>query len=89
MEPLVCGDIAGLKPGQNRYTLLLNPDGGIADDLMIGRPAEPDAQGSLYIVVNAGTKDADFARHRLRGGRPDAATLAARRRRRPAGAARA
>ena len=62
IEPLVCGDIAGLKPGQNRYTLLLNPDGGIADDLMIGRPAEPDTQGSLYIVVNAGTKDADFAR---------------------------
>ncbi len=62
VEPLVCGDIVGLKPGQNRYTLLLNPDGGIADDLMIGRPAEPQAQGSLYIVVNAGTKDADFAR---------------------------
>ncbi len=62
VEPLVCGDISGLKPGQNRYTLLLNPDGGIADDLMIGRPLEPDAQGTLYIVVNAGTKDADFAR---------------------------
>ncbi|WP_254600865.1 glycine cleavage system aminomethyltransferase GcvT [Caulobacter sp. S45] len=62
VEPLVCGDIAGLKPGQNRYTLLLNPDGGIADDLMIGRPIEPEGQGSLYIVVNAGTKDADFAR---------------------------
>ena len=62
VEPLVCGDIAGLKPGQNRYTLLLNPDGGIADDLMIGRPAEADAQGSLYVVVNAGTKEADFAR---------------------------
>ena len=62
VEPLVCGDIAGLKPGQNRYTLLLNPDGGIADDLMIGRPFEPEAQGSLYVVVNAGTKEADFAR---------------------------
>ncbi len=61
VEPLVCGDIAGLKPGQNRYTLLLNAEGGIVDDLMIGRPAEPQAQGSLYIVVNAGTKDADFA----------------------------
>ena len=62
VEPLVCGDIAGLKPGQNRYTLLLNADGGIDDDLMIGRPAEPERQGELYIVVNAGTKDADFAR---------------------------
>jgi aminomethyltransferase len=62
IEPLISGDIAGLKPGQLRYTLLLNPDGGIADDLMIGRPAHPERQGELYIVVNAGTKDADFAR---------------------------
>lgn len=59
VEPLVCGDIAGLKSGQIRYTLLLNPTGGALDDLMIGRsPAHP---GSLYIVVNAGTKQADFA----------------------------
>jgi aminomethyltransferase len=62
IEPLICGDIRGLKPGQLRYTLLLAEDGGILDDLMIGRPAEPEAQGSLQIIVNAGTKDADFAR---------------------------
>ena len=31
------GDIAGLKPGQLRYTLLLNEDGGTVDDLMVGR----------------------------------------------------
>ncbi len=61
IEPLVCGDIRGLKPGQIRYTLLLNPSGGMVDDLMIGRPAEPENQGRLYIVVNAGTKDGDFA----------------------------
>ena len=62
VETLVCGDIAGLKPGQLRYTLLMAEDGGILDDLMVGRPAEPERQGSLYIVVNAGTKDADFLR---------------------------
>jgi len=61
IEPLVSGDIAGLKPGQLRYTLLLNRDGGILDDLMIGRPVSPGRQGLLYIVVNAGTKEADFA----------------------------
>jgi aminomethyltransferase len=61
VEPLVCGDLRGLKPGQFRYTLLLNAAGGILDDLMIGRPAAPEAQGALYIVVNAATKDADFA----------------------------
>ena len=61
IEPLISGDIAGLKPGQIRYTVLLNEQGGMLDDLMIGRPLLPDRQGMLYIVVNAGTKDADFA----------------------------
>jgi aminomethyltransferase len=60
-ESLVCGDIKGLNPGQLRYTLLLNKDGGLIDDLMIGRPAAPGSQGMLYIVVNAATKDGDFA----------------------------
>jgi aminomethyltransferase len=62
IETLVCGDIAGLKPGQLRYTLLLNPDGGMVDDLMVGRPMREDRQGMLYLVVNAATKDGDFAR---------------------------
>jgi aminomethyltransferase len=62
LEPLVCGDLRGLKRGQQRYTLLLNPHGGVVDDLMIGRPASPERQGELQIVVNAGTKDGDFAR---------------------------
>lgn len=61
VEPLICGDIQRLRPGQLRYTLLLNAQGGILDDLMIGRPAEPERQGRLYIVVNAATKSADFA----------------------------
>ena len=53
------GDIAGLKPGQLRYTLLLNDGGGTRDDLMIGR--SPLFGGSLYVIVNAGTKDLDWA----------------------------
>lgn len=59
-EPLVCGDIVGLAPGEMRYTLLLNEQGGIMDDLMVARPLEDGAQGGLYIVVNAATKEADF-----------------------------
>jgi aminomethyltransferase len=59
VEQLVCGDIAGLRPGQLRYTLMLNDDGGIVDDLIVGRPMS--RQGLLYIVVNSGTKDGDFA----------------------------
>ena len=61
IEGRVCGDIGGLKPGRLRYTLLLNDNGGIVDDLMVGRPAEPERQGELFIVVNAGTKEGDFA----------------------------
>jgi aminomethyltransferase len=62
LEPLVCGDLKGLKRGQLRYTLLLNQHGGVVDDLMVGRPVEDARQGELQIVVNAGTKDGDFAR---------------------------
>jgi len=59
LETLVPGDIKGLKPGQIRYTLLLNNVGGIIDDLMVTRVAEkPD---TLYLVVNAACKDGDFA----------------------------
>jgi aminomethyltransferase len=61
VEPLVCGDIRGLAPGRIRYTLLLNAQGGILDDLMIARSARIEHSGTLYIVVNAGTKEQDFA----------------------------
>jgi aminomethyltransferase len=59
IEPLITGDIAGLKLGQLRYTLLLNDSGGTLDDLMVGR--SPRFPGSLYVIVNAGTKESDFA----------------------------
>jgi aminomethyltransferase len=83
IEPLDSGDTAGLKPGQLRYTLLLDSGGGILDDLMIGLPADPESAGSLYIVVNAGTKEDDFARiasaaaERARLVRADAGVLVA------------
>ena len=60
IEPLISGNIASLKPGQVRYTVLLNEDGGMLDDLMVGRPHCPDFQGILYIVVNGATKEGDF-----------------------------
>jgi aminomethyltransferase len=59
IEPLISGDIASLKPGQIRYTVLLNEDGGMLDDLMVARHV-PQAAGSLYIVVNGATKEDDF-----------------------------
>jgi len=57
LETLVPGDIAGLAEGQMRYTLLLNDEGGIIDDLMALR----DAGGALRLVVNAATKEGDVA----------------------------
>ena len=57
LERLVCGDIAGLKPGRQRYTLLTNEAGGIIDDLMVARLDED----RLFLVVNASRKADDFA----------------------------
>jgi len=60
LEALVPADIRGLGPGQQRYTQLLNEDGGIIDDLMVTRPASPE-DGRLFLVVNAARKEADYA----------------------------
>jgi aminomethyltransferase len=57
LERLVCGDISGLKPGRQRYTLLTTQAGGIIDDLMVANLA-PDC---LFLVVNASRKAIDFA----------------------------
>ena len=56
-ETLVPADVKGLAPLQQRYSQLLNEAGGILDDLMISRSAYPDR---LYVVVNAGCKEADY-----------------------------
>jgi aminomethyltransferase len=61
LEALVPTDIAGLKPGQQRYSQLLNDEGGIIDDLMVTRPTSAEEDGRLFLVVNAGRKDVDYA----------------------------
>jgi aminomethyltransferase len=61
MEKLVPADIAGLAPHQQRYSQLLNEDGGVLDDLMITRAAYKNYEGWLYVVVNASRKEADYA----------------------------
>lgn len=60
LEALVPADIAGLGFGQQRYTQLLNEEGGILDDLMVARPARSEGGGELMLVVNASTKEADY-----------------------------
>ena len=61
LETLVPASIQDLAPGQQRYSQLLNAEGGILDDLMITRLGFQGQTHRLYLVVNAGCKDADFA----------------------------
>ena len=68
LETLVPGDISALKPGRMRYSLLLNDEGGVLDDLMITN--EGDQFG---IVVNGAVKWDDIAH--LREHLPDDITL--------------
>jgi aminomethyltransferase len=56
LERLCPADVAGLKPGRQRYGLLLNGEGGIEDDLMVA-----NLGSRLFLVVNASRKHEDFA----------------------------
>jgi aminomethyltransferase len=64
LERLCPADLLNLAPGRQRYTQLLNENGGIVDDLMVSRP--PGAAGTLRLVVNASRKEVDFALIRQR-----------------------
>ncbi|MEJ2116676.1 MAG: glycine cleavage system aminomethyltransferase GcvT [Alphaproteobacteria bacterium] len=61
LETLVPADIIGLERGQQRYTQLLNEEGGIIDDLIVTRSPSPEDDGTLMLVVNADRKDLDYA----------------------------
>jgi len=58
LERLTPSDLIGLKEGMQRYCLLLNDQGTILDDFMTARLA---GERALYLVVNAATKESDFA----------------------------
>ena len=68
LEALLPGDISALKAGRLRYSLLLDENGGILDDLMV-----TNRGGEYYLVVNGATKWDDIAH--LREYLPDAITL--------------
>lgn len=69
LETLLPGDISALKPGRQRYSLLLDESGGVLDDLMVTNRGE----GVYYVVVNGATKWDDIAH--LRENLADAITL--------------
>jgi len=60
LEALVGADLVGLEPGRQRYTQLLDEEGGILDDLMVTRSADPDEDGVLMLIVNAARKAQDY-----------------------------
>ena len=56
LEKLTPTDVGAITEGRVRYSLCLNADGGILDDLMIAR-----INNSLQLVVNAGRATHDIA----------------------------
>ncbi len=57
LEKLVPVDIADLPLMKQRYALFTNDRGGVLDDLMVTNIGD----NSLFLVVNAACKEADFA----------------------------
>jgi aminomethyltransferase len=68
VEALLPIDLTTLNLGDQRYSLLLNENGGVLDDLMVSR-----WPNKLYLVVNGATKWDDIAH--LRGNLPEAIVL--------------
>jgi len=56
LERLVPGDLIGLAPNRQRYTMFLNQSGGILDDIMVANHGD-----FLHLVINAARADADIA----------------------------
>src|SRR3546814_6523739 len=54
LETVLPADLSLLKGGRLRYSLLLNDEGGIIDDLMVTRRGD-----HFYLVVNGATKNGD------------------------------
>ncbi|GGB52223.1 aminomethyltransferase [Roseibium aquae] len=66
LEALTPSNFVELKPGKQRYTVFLNEQGGIIDDLMVSRPLSAEEDGRLMLVVNAARKIIDYAHLRER-----------------------
>ena len=62
LQPLVPSDLSRLQPGQAQYTVLLNPQAGIIDDIIVYYQGE-DTIGiqKAFIIVNAATSAKDKA----------------------------
>lgn len=60
LQHLVPSDLSRLQPGQAQYTVLLNPQGGIIDDIIVYYQGEDPTGGQRgVIIVNAATTSKD------------------------------
>ena len=57
VQKITMNDASRLKDGQAQYSALLTPQGTFVDDILVHRLGEND----YLLVVNAGTKDKDYA----------------------------
>jgi aminomethyltransferase len=57
VQRITMNDASKLKDGQAHYSALLTPEGAFVDDILVHRLSEND----YLLVVNAGTKDKDYA----------------------------
>lgn len=58
LQLVTTNDVAALDPGQAQYSMLLYPDGGVVDDIIVYK--RPDSQG-YFVVINAANTDKDVA----------------------------
>lgn len=56
LRRLLANDVARIGPGKAQYSCMLNPQGGVVDDLIVYA-----LDGFYRVVVNAGTADKDLA----------------------------
>src|SRR5215472_11093764 len=69
VQHITMNDVTKLKDGQAHYSALLTPEGTFVDDILVHRLGDND----YLLVVNAGTKDKDYAWIRQQvGSRPGA-----------------
>ena len=57
LNTILSNDVSKLGVGEGQYTLMLNENGGVIDDLIIYRESE----GRIFLVVNASMIDVDYA----------------------------
>ncbi len=56
LQRLVPSDLSRLTVGQAQYTVLLNPQGGVIDDIIVYL----EANGQVVLIVNASTREQDW-----------------------------